>query len=169
MAARELAQVSGCLILHYIFKALIQSHFDYCNLVWGNCGKTLFDRLQRKLQNRAARVLTFSSHDADATRLIRQLDWRDLSTEFQIQKALMVYKSLNGLFHEYLSSKFVKRNETRYSLRDSVNKLFVPFPRTNFKKNSFSYSAAVLWTSLPCNVREAKSLTQFKRLVSLHF
>ena len=72
LAARELAQVSGCLILHYIYKALIQSHFDYCNLVRGNCGKTLFDRLQ-KLQKRAARILTFSSYDADANRLIRQL------------------------------------------------------------------------------------------------
>ena len=113
--------------------------------------------------------LTFSSYDADANRLIRQLDWKDLSTQFQIQKALMVYKSLNGLAPEYLSSKFVKRNETRYSLRDSVNKLFVPFPRTNFMKNSFSYSGAVLWNSLPCNVREAKSLSQFKRLVSLYF
>ena len=128
-------------ILHYIYNALIRSHFDYCNPVWGNCGKTLFDRLQ-KLQNRAARALTFSSYDADANRLIRQLDWNDLSTQIQIQKALMVYKSLNGLAPEYLSSKFVKRNETRYSVRDPVNKLFVPFPRTNFMKNSFSYSGA---------------------------
>ena len=72
--------------------------------------KRYFDRLQ-KLQNRAARAVTFSSYDADANRLIRQLDWKDLSTQFQIQKALMVYKSLNGLVSEYLSSKFVKRNE----------------------------------------------------------
>ena len=154
--------------LHYIYNALIQSHFDYCHLVWGNCGKMLFDRLQ-KFQNCAARVLTFSSYDADANRLIRQLDWRDLSTQFQIQKALMVFKSLNGPVPEYLSSKVFKRNETCYSLRDSVNKLFVPFPQTNFMKNSFSYSGAVLSNSLPCNVREAKPLTQFKRLVSLHF
>ena len=44
--------------LNCIYNALIPSQFDYCNIVWGNCGKTLFDRLQ-KLQNRAARVLTF--------------------------------------------------------------------------------------------------------------
>ena len=43
--------------LSCIYNALIPSQFDYCNIVWGNCGKTLFDRLQ-KLQNRAARVLT---------------------------------------------------------------------------------------------------------------
>ena len=45
--------------LHCIYNDLIQSQFDYRNIVWGNCGKTLFDRLQ-KHQNRAARVLTFS-------------------------------------------------------------------------------------------------------------
>ena len=92
--------------LHCIYNALVQCLFDYCNIVWGNCGKTLFDRLQ-KLQNRAARVLTFSRYDADANRLFRQLNWKDLSTQFQIQKALMVYKSLNDLVPGYLSSKFV--------------------------------------------------------------
>ena len=154
--------------LHCIYNALIQSQFDYCNIVWGNCGKTLFDRLQ-KLQNRAARVLTFSRYDAYANRLFRQLNWKDLSTQFQIQKALMVYKSLNDLVPGYLSSKFVKRYETRYSLRDSVNKVIVPFPRTNFMKNSFSYSGAVLWNCLPCDMREANSLSQFKRLAHLNF
>ena len=153
--------------LRYIYNTLIQSQFDYCNLVWGNCGKTLFDRVQ-KLQNRAARVLTFSSYDADAKCLIRQLDWKDLSTQFQIQKALMVYKSLNGLVPEYLSSKFVKRNEMRYSLRDSVNKLVVPFPRTNHMKNSFSYSGAVFWNSLPCDIRETKYLSQFNVMYTRH-
>ena len=70
----------------------------------------------------------------------------------------------------YLSSKFVlKRYETRYSLRDSVNKLIVPFPRTDFMKNNFSYSGAVPWNNLPCDMREAKSLRQFKRLAHLNF
>ena len=93
-------------ILLYIYSALIQAHSDYCNLVWGNCGKTLSDRLQ-KLQKSASRVLTFSSDDTDAKGLIRQLGWKDLCTQRQIQKALMVYRSLNGLVPEYLSSECV--------------------------------------------------------------
>ena len=133
--------------LHCIYNALIQ--LDYCNIVWGNCWKSLFDRLQ-KLQNRAARVLVFSRYDADANRLFRQLNWKDLSTQFQLQKTLIVYKSLHNLVSGNLSCKFVKRYETRYLLRDSVNELIVPFPGTNFMKNSFSYSGAVLWKSLPC-------------------
>ena len=50
----------------------------------------------------------------------------------------------------------------RYSLRDSENKLFVPLPRTNYLKNSFSYSGAALWNSLPYNLRTIKSFNQFK-------
>ena len=42
-------------------------------------------------------------------------------------------------------------------------------PKASFMKNSFSYSGAALWNSLPCDVREAKSLSQFKRLAHLNF
>ena len=51
--------------LQLIYQALIHPHFNYCNTVWGNCGITLRNKLQ-KLQNRAARVLTFSDYDEDA-------------------------------------------------------------------------------------------------------
>ena len=59
----------------YTMLSFQQSQFNYCNIVWGNCGKTLFDSLQ-KLQNHAARVLTFSRYDADANRLCRQPNWK---------------------------------------------------------------------------------------------
>ena len=31
--------------LHLIYEALIQPHFDYCNVVWGTCGIKLADKL----------------------------------------------------------------------------------------------------------------------------
>ena len=49
-------------ILHNVYNSLAQPHFDYCNVVWRNCSKNLSSKLQ-KLQNRAARVLTFSNYD----------------------------------------------------------------------------------------------------------
>ena len=153
-----------------IYNSLVQltsSTFDYYSLVWGNCGKTLSNKLQ-KLQNRAARVITSSNFDVDVDSLFHKLSWKDLKSQRQIQNALMVFKSLNGLVPEYPTSKFIKRNESNYSLRDSVNKL-VPFPRTNDMKNSFSYSGATLWNSLPCNIRESGSLNQFKRLLYHNF
>ena len=90
----------------------------------------------QKLQNRAARVLTYSmtySYDADAGHLFELLGWRNLSCKQQIQKATMVYKSLHGLASEYLCSN-VESHETAYNLRDSENKLTVPLPHTNYHK-----------------------------------
>ena len=81
----------------------------------------------------------------------------------------MVFKSLNGLVPEYLKSKFVARNVSNYALRDSANKLVVPFPRTNYMKNRFSYCGASLWNSLPYDIRESSSLNQFKRLLYQYF
>jgi len=63
-----------------IYQALIQPHFDYCNIVWGNCGITLQNKIQ-KVQNRAARVLTYSSSDADAGHLFELLGWKNLASQ----------------------------------------------------------------------------------------
>ena len=63
--------------LHLIYQALIQPHFDYCSTVWGTCGVTLQDKLQ-KLQNRAARVLIFSNYDVNAGQLLEILGWKNL-------------------------------------------------------------------------------------------
>ena len=80
----------------------------------------------------------------------------------------MVYKSLNCLAPDYMSSKFILRSDlfNSYNLRDSENKLVVPLPRTNYYGNSFCYSGAVLWNNLPTDVRQAKSLTGFRKLLS---
>ena len=59
---------------HDVYYGLVQSHFDYCSVVWVNCGKTLRDKLQR-LQNRAARVLTNSKYDADEGILLNDFGW----------------------------------------------------------------------------------------------
>ena len=52
---------------------------------------------------------------------------------------------------------------------DTRNKLNVPLPRTNYLKRSFSYRGATLWNSLPCNLRQEKSLNRFKELLNFHF
>ena len=86
----------------------------------------------KKLQNRAARILTSSSYDADVRFLLQQLGWKDLITQRQIQVALMVFKALNDLAPDYLSSMFTERSTSGYVLRDSTDKLNVPLPRTNY-------------------------------------
>ena len=81
----------------------------------------------------------------------------------QIQEATMVYKSVNSLTPDYLRSMFADRNTvTGYQLRDTEGKLAIFLPRTNFLKNSFSYSGAVLWNSLLLELRHAQTLNSFR-------
>ena len=108
--------------LQFIFNTLVQPYFDYCCVVWDNCSKTLTDKLQ-KLQNRAARILTFSSYDANADVVLASINWKKRETQRKIQKAVMVQKSLYGLAPDYLRSMFVNRSiVANYSLRDTESK-----------------------------------------------
>ena len=126
---------------------MVQPHFDYCNVVWGNCSKNLSSKL-RKLQNRAARILTFS-------KLVHQ---------HTVSKAIMMHSIVNNTASEYLTSRFVCCCDlTSYNLRENEYKLAVPQPLTEFYKSSLSYSRSVLWNSLPLDVRQLTSPSIFKR------
>ena len=151
-----------------IYNSLVQSHFNYCSIVWGYCGKNFSNKLQ-KLQNRAALEITSSNYDVDVNSLLHKLSWKDLKSQRQIQNALMVFKSFCSLVPKYLTSKFVKGNESNCSLRDPVNKIVVPFSKNSLHENSFSYSGATPWNSLHCDIRESGSLNQFKRLLYQNF
>ncbi|CAH3124090.1 unnamed protein product [Porites lobata] len=78
--------------------------------------------------------------------------------------AIMMFKSLNAQAPVYLQNLFHERS-TDYDLRNSFHKLTLPRPRTNYLKRSFSYSGALLWNSLPENVRETKSVRKFKEQI----
>ena len=108
-------------ILHYIYSAFVQPHFDYCSIVWRNWGKMF-----SKLQNRAAaHILTSSSYDADAGYLLQQLGWKDLIAQRQIQVALMVFKALNDLASDYtyplcLLSAVLRAQSINQSINQSI-------------------------------------------------
>ena len=100
-----------------IYNALIIPHFDYCSPVWDCLSGYLSDKLQ-KLQNRAARVITKSPFDTSSNHLLSTLDWERLFLRRKKQKALMMFKTMNGLAPDYLQSLFSQRHSVS-NLRDS--------------------------------------------------
>ena len=61
--------------LRYVCNALMQSHFNYCVVVWGKCGETLSDNLPKRQKRNAqiTQICPFSRYDADAECLLQQL------------------------------------------------------------------------------------------------
>ena len=58
---------------------------------------------------------------------------------------IMMYKIVNNMLSDYLSSHFVFRSDTLTKNGDSDCSPAIPQPRTNYCKRSLSYSGAVPW------------------------
>ena len=67
-----------------------------------------------------------------------------------------MFKTIKGLSPIYLQNLFSSRT-TPYNLRDSESTLGLPKPRTNYYKSVFGYKGALLWNSLPANIRKLDS------------
>ena len=67
-----------------------------------------------------------------------------------------MYKSMNYLAPDYMTSKFILHSDLFHShnLRDFENKPAVPLLRTNNYRNSFCHNGTVLWNNLPTDVRQ---------------
>ena len=72
-----------------------------------------------------------------------------------------MYKTVNQLAPQRLCNIFQSNNVTSYNLRGSSNGLFIPRPRTEFLKKSFSYSGAKLWNKMPEDIRNSSSYNLF--------
>ena len=55
-----------------MYNALVMPYFNYCSAVWSNINKGLVGKLQ-KMQNIAARILTFSNYEAHSSVLLNEL------------------------------------------------------------------------------------------------
>ena len=66
---------------------------------------------------------------------------------------------MNGRAPTYLVDLFrPKESNSQIGLRDSLNKLAVPLPKTDCYKQSISYSGSVLWNNLATSERIAKNV-----------
>ena len=62
----------------------------------------------------------------------------------------MMCKTVHGMTSDYLTSKFVSRDEiTSYRLRNTENKSVIPLPRTNYLKKSFPIAELSCGTAYP--------------------
>ena len=79
-----------------IYRSIIEPYFTYCCIVWHTIGETQMANLQ-KLQNRAARIITGASYLKRSCDLLAELGWLNLEVMRQRQKAILMFKVLNGL------------------------------------------------------------------------
>ena len=94
--------------LKKLYLSVVEPHFRYCCSVWGCCGSTGINHLQ-KLQDRAARIVTSSSIDAPSRPLMNELGWKTIDELVDNESKVMVYISQHQLAPQYLSSMSTKK------------------------------------------------------------
>ena len=141
---------------------LAMPYFNYCGAVWGNINKGLADKLQ-KMQNRAARILTFSNYEVRSSVLLDELGWERLEYVRLKQLAVTMYKIHNNLSPSYLRRIFTNTSNVHsHNLRNSELNYYVPRPRTESAKGSLHYRGSVLWNKIPSEIRNLPSLNVYK-------
>ena len=145
-----------------IFNVFILSNFNYCPLVWHLCNQADTAKME-KLQERA---LCFVSNDHVSTysNLLQRAKMPSLYLSRLRKLSIEVYKILTQNSQNFLTDLF-ERKETPYILRDNDKRVQPAYNTTTYGKNSLRYQGAKLWNSLPITIKEATTLSQFKRLI----
>lgn len=135
-----------------IYNSLVLPHFDYCSLVWGNCNKTLREKMQ-KLQNRAARIISGDTYEVRSCEILNKLGWKTLEERREQQMTKFVTKALRKEQPENISNMFKIFKNEKYNLRNNNQMLVLAKPKTNAMMRSFSYAGAKIWNQQPITYR----------------
>ena len=159
-------QLKGILsqsMLFQVYKALIESHLLYPDVVSGSLSNTKITTLQR-LQNRAFEVIQASKIKDSLIRPTLSIDQM-----FQFDRLVLMFKIINKICPESLHDKVAERSSI--SKYDARNKIDLQIPRLNldFSKKSFNYTGLKTWNSISTNIRESGTLTRFMNGLKSHF
>lgn len=151
-----------------IANALVSSRIDYCNsLLYGIAAKDI-GRLQR-VQNCLSRVVLGAPRFSSTTPLLKKLHWLPVESRIRFKVSTLTYKTLALEQPVYLNDLLIPAAKGVRALRSgTTRKLSVPRVKTKVGTRGFSSAAPHLWNALPANIREARTLMTFRRLLKTH-
>ena len=128
------------------YKAYIQPHINYCNIVWGNSSNYNVPQIT-KLQRRVCNIILGTEYsDHDSAR--RRLDILSFDQNVLVNKAKIMG---HDMVPQYIKDLFQLRADTvpDTSLRSVSN------PNISLFNNSLSYSGPVIWNTIPSDVKNS--------------
>lgn len=157
--ARRMLDTNSAKVL---VQSLVTSRLDYCNSVLLGTPDVTVTRLQ-KLQNRAARLVTLTKPEEHITPILESLHWLPIKERIVFKVATLMYQCINESAPKYLSDLVEVYAPPRTLRSSSKLKVSVPASRLLLAERAFSVSGAKIWNDIDLSVKQAPSLTSFKK------
>ena len=145
-----------------IMNAFITSHFGYCSLIW-MCHNRKINKQINKIHERALRIV-YVDNTSNFDELLKRSKSVSIHNRNIQHLAIEIYKSIHSSSPTLMSEIFVEK-KSNHNLRK--NNALVPIRpiSTKFGLNSISHLASKLWELLPEDIKNANTLSIFKRKI----
>ena len=117
--------------------------------------------------NAAARLVFSARRSVHLAPLLRELHWLRVPERVTFRLCVLAYRCLHGTAPAYLAESLLRTSnvDTQRRLRSADSAMLVvpSIRRSTLGDRAFPVASAGAWNSLPSSVRNAPSLTTFRR------
>ena len=133
-------------ILRTIYFAILDSHINYANLIWGQNLHALSRIII--LQKKALRIMNFQSRDSHLSLLFKSNHVLKLEDKILIKNIIFINKPFNNLLPPIFESWFTFCSDVHnyQTVSSTADKILKPSYRTDaYRKNSITIRAINSW------------------------
>ena len=150
-----------------LYKTFVSSNFNYCAVVWHNCGKSNTNKIE-KIQHRALKFI-YSDYKSDYQTLLSKANIPSLELARLRLISIEVFKIFHRISPPFLRDGF-NFSTNRYNLRSGPHTMQRGHSRTTkFGLLSFRTFGTKVWNSLPAHIRDTTDFKTFRSLIKTWF
>ena len=121
--------------------------------VWGNCSTRIFQNLEHT-RVRVARIIHKIPETVPDHWVLDNINWKNIFCLYKRRVACITYEAYHELSPEPIN-KLIQKSTNM--------KLFVNRPKSEIGRTSFMHRCALIWNSLPKNLKNKPSLQSFEK------
>ena len=145
------------------YMTLVEPHFRYCDIVWGQCNETVQSRTARSGVICSRRFEDVDDHQE----LLNQLGWFNVRQLFSLDLGVLVFKAINDLIPDQFNEISSKSNSIHsHGTRAATTYcLFIEKTNLTARQKSISVSGSKLWNEIPYHIlfENSQSFNVFRK------
>ena len=150
-----------------LYHTMIYPYLNYCNNIWGSTYPTRLLSIF-KTQKKIVRIMTFSNYNDDTRPLFESLKILNIHQLNTYLRAVFMYSYYHDKLPAFFNNFFITNNALHSHNTRSVSQIHIEFNRTNYGKFSIRYRGAIVWNSLPSEIRNINFYNLFKKSLKLY-